>query len=170
MITTYRSFIDGTEVKFDRTTPESIDLQRFFSMSVDRGVEFAFMEVSSHSIDLHRVDYIDFDYLVFTNLSQDHLDYHGSIENYFEVKSRIFDTENSHYFGDGKAVINIDDSFGLRLFNSTGKRKVSYAIKNKDAALRASDISNSISGIRMKVEGKRLDEGSVHRDTPVRYF
>jgi len=151
MITTYRSFIDGKEVKFDRTTPESLDLQRYFRKSLDQGVQFSLMEVSSHSVDLHRVDYTDFDYLVFTNLSQDHLDYHGSIEDYFEVKSRLFDTDNKRFFGNGKAIINIDDSFGHRLFEETGKLKTSYAIKDKGALIRADNISNSIAGIDMDV-------------------
>jgi len=151
MITTYRSYIDGTEVKFDRTTPESVDLHRFFTAGRDRDVEFACMEVSSHSIDLHRVDYIDFDYIIFTNLTQDHLDYHGSIEKYFEVKSRLFDTGNHKCYGEGKAVINIDDSFGLRLFNGTDREKISYGIKDKKADVRAEDIQSSIAGIRMDI-------------------
>jgi UDP-N-acetylmuramoyl-L-alanyl-D-glutamate--2,6-diaminopimelate ligase len=151
MITTYKSFIDGTEVKFDRTTPESPDLQRFFSKSLDQGVQFALMEVSSHSVDLHRVDFIDFDYLVFTNLSQDHLDYHGNIENYFEVKSRLFDASNNRFFGNGKAIINIDDSFGRRLFEKSSRTKTSYAIDNIDASVKAENILNSIAGIKMDV-------------------
>ena len=152
-ITTYRSFIDGREVIFDRTTPESIELQRFFSRSLESGVEFACMEVSSHSIDLHRVDGIDFDFLVFTNLSQDHLDYHGSMEDYFEVKSRLFNTANRQYYGDGKAIINIDDSFGLRLFRQTGMKKTSYAINNEKARIRAADITSSVDGIKMVITG-----------------
>ena len=161
MITTYRSFIDGTEVKFDRTTPESVDLHRFFSRSREKGVRFVCMEVSSHSIDLHRVDYIDFDYLLFTNLSQDHLDYHGSMESYFEVKSRLFDTGNRHFFGEGKAVVNIDDGFGLKIFKNTGREKASYAIYNSHADIRAADITSSISGIKMKVKGQGVPEADI---------
>jgi len=155
IITTYRSYIDKKEVKFDRTTPESIDLQRFFAESVRAGVEHVCMEVSSHSIDLHRVDHIDFDYLIFTNLTQDHLDYHGTLESYFEVKSRLFDIKNSKLFGNGKAIINIDDSCGKKLFDMTGMRKTSYSINDPDVDIRASKISNSISGLKMMIEDNK---------------
>jgi len=158
MITTFKSFIGEDEMKFERTTPESIDLHRFFSRSRERGSVFVCMEVSSHSIDLHRVDHIGFNFLIFTNLSQDHLDYHGNIENYFEVKSRLFDARNNYNFGNGKVVINIDDSFGLRLFEDTGRKKVSYAINSRDADIKASDIISSISGIKMKIAGKNIEE------------
>jgi len=155
MITTYRSYIDRKEVKLDRTTPESIDLQRFFAESVKSEVQFVSMEVSSHSVDLHRVDHIDFDYLIFTNLTQDHLDYHVTIENYFEVKSRLFDTGNRGLFGRGRAIINIDDSFGRRLFDMTGMEKTSYSIKDPAADIKASDIISSISGLEMMIKGNK---------------
>ena len=155
IITTYRSYIDKKEVKFDRTTPESIDLQRFFAESVKAGVDFVGMEVSSHSIDLHRVDHIDFDYLIFTNLTQDHLDYHGTLESYFEVKSRLFDIKNSKLFGNGRAIINIDDSYGKKLFDMIGIRKTSYSINDPEADIRASKISNSISGLKMIIEDNK---------------
>lgn len=155
IITTYRSYIDKKEVKFDRTTPESIDLQRFFAESIKAGVEFVGMEVSSHSIDLHRVDHIDFDYLIFTNLTQDHLDYHGTLESYFEVKSRLFDIKNSKLFGDGRAIINIDDDYGKKLFDMSGMRKTSYSINDSGADIRASNISNSISGLKMMIRDNK---------------
>ncbi|MCD4670205.1 MAG: UDP-N-acetylmuramoyl-L-alanyl-D-glutamate--2,6-diaminopimelate ligase [Actinomycetia bacterium] len=152
MITTYRSYIDRKEVKLDRTTPESIDLQKFFAESVRSGVQFVSMEVSSHSVDLHRVDHIDFDYLIFTNLTQDHLDYHGTLENYFEVKSRLFNTGNRKLFGSGRAIINIDDSFGRRLFDMTGMERTSYSIDDHGADIRALEIISSISGLKMMVK------------------
>jgi len=152
IITTYRSYIGKKEVKFDRTTPESIDLQRFFAESVKEGIEYIGMEVSSHSIDLHRVDHIDFDYLIFTNLTQDHLDYHGTLESYFEVKSRLFDIKNRKLFGEGRAIINIDDNYGKKLFNMTGMKKISYSIDDPEADIRASEISNSISGLKMMIK------------------
>jgi UDP-N-acetylmuramoyl-L-alanyl-D-glutamate--2,6-diaminopimelate ligase len=158
IVTTYRSFIGRREIKFSRTTPESLDLQRFFAKSLKSGVKFTSMEVSSHSIDLHRVDHIDFDYLVFTNLSQDHLDYHRTIEKYFEAKSRIFNIKNRKIYGSGRAIINIDDNYGKRLFGMTGLEKTSFSINNPGADIRASDISNSVSGIDMviKIKDKKI--------------
>jgi UDP-N-acetylmuramoyl-L-alanyl-D-glutamate--2,6-diaminopimelate ligase len=93
-----------------RTTPESADLQAIFAEMIERGVEAAVMEVSSHAIDLHRVDGVRFAVAAFTNLSQDHLDYHQSMEEYYAVKRRLF-TDLS----EGPAVINVDDPAGETL-------------------------------------------------------
>jgi len=95
LITTVESFLDDRKVYFDRTTPESADLNDFFSKSRDKKVDYACMEVSSHSIDLHRIDFLKFNYLVFTNLSQDHLDYHKDMESYFYAKKKLFLREKS---------------------------------------------------------------------------
>ncbi len=164
IITTYKSFIGNREIKFSRTTPESLDLQRFFAESLKSGVKFVSMEVSSHSIDLHRVDYIDFDYLIFTNLSQDHLDYHKTIGKYFEAKSRIFDVKNRKFYGSGRAIINIDDGYGKRLFDITGLEKISFSINNPGADVRGSDISNSISGIDMLI---KIKDKNIRISTPL---
>ena len=80
LITTVESYILDDLVKFNRTTPESLELNVFFRKSVKKNVTHTTMEVSSHAIDLHRIDYISFHSFVFTNLTQDHLDYHKSIK------------------------------------------------------------------------------------------
>ncbi|MDO8963309.1 MAG: UDP-N-acetylmuramoyl-L-alanyl-D-glutamate--2,6-diaminopimelate ligase [Coriobacteriia bacterium] len=98
-----------------RTTPESRDLQELLANMADSGVEIVAMEVSSHAIDLHRVDAIRFAVAAFTNLSQDHLDYHGTLEEYFSVKSRLFDGMDV-----GSRVVNIDDTYGRRLAEQAG--------------------------------------------------
>lgn len=152
IISTFKSYIDQREVYMDRTTPESLDLQRFFSESLKNGIEYVCMEVSSHSIDLHRVDHIEFDYFVFTNLSQDHLDYHGTIAEYYEIKSRLFNPSYRKLFGGRSAVINLDDSFGKELYGMTDLKKISYSIDDRRADIRASDISSSITGTRMVLE------------------
>lgn len=90
-----------------RTTPESSDLQALLARMVDEGVSAVSMEVSSHAIDLHRVDAVWFAVAAFTNLTQDHLDYHHTIEEYFSVKKRLFTD-----FGIGARVVNIDDPSG----------------------------------------------------------
>lgn len=119
----------GDEVlDVERTTPESLDLQRLFASMVDAGVEAAAMEVSSHAIDLARVEACDFNALVFTNLSQDHLDYHETIEEYFEVKKSIFErtaaTEVAH-------IINADDQFGRRIIDEVGSGQIRFSCKDK---------------------------------------
>jgi UDP-N-acetylmuramoyl-L-alanyl-D-glutamate--2,6-diaminopimelate ligase len=93
-----------------RTTPESADLQALLADMVAEGVDAMVMEVSSHAIDLHRVDDVRFAVAAFTNLSQDHLDYHSTLEEYFAVKKRLFTD-----FGPGSAVVDIDDPAGVAL-------------------------------------------------------
>ncbi|MCJ7666641.1 MAG: UDP-N-acetylmuramoyl-L-alanyl-D-glutamate--2,6-diaminopimelate ligase, partial [Actinobacteria bacterium] len=161
MISTFRSYIDEKEVYMNRTTPESLDLQRFFADSLKSGVEYVCMEVSSHSIDLHRVDHIDFDYFVFTNLSQDHLDYHRTIAEYFEVKSRLFNPLYRKLFGGRSAVINLDDNFGKELYGMTDLKKISYSIDDRSADIRASDLSSSTNGISMVLKRKNKKDMEI---------
>ncbi|MDO8915365.1 MAG: UDP-N-acetylmuramoyl-L-alanyl-D-glutamate--2,6-diaminopimelate ligase [Coriobacteriia bacterium] len=98
-----------------RTTPESRDLQELFARMVADGVDTVAMEVSSHAIDLHRVHGVCFAVAAFTNLSQDHLDYHGTMEEYFAVKSRLFSE-----LGARSRVVCVDDEAGSRLAAMTG--------------------------------------------------
>jgi UDP-N-acetylmuramoyl-L-alanyl-D-glutamate--2,6-diaminopimelate ligase len=93
-----------------RTTPEAIDLQRTFREMLDGGDRSCAMEASSHASVLHRLDRVRFRVLVFTNLSQDHLDFHGDMESYFEAKRRLFFTEPRPV-----AVVNVGDEYGRRL-------------------------------------------------------
>ena len=110
VIGTVGTRIAGVHRESVRTTPESADLQALFAEMLTQGVEAAVMEVSSHAIDLHRVDSVRFAVAAFTNLSQDHLDYHSTLEEYFAVKRRLF-TE----FDRGMAVVDIDDPAGVAL-------------------------------------------------------
>ncbi|MGI9641497.1 MAG: UDP-N-acetylmuramoyl-L-alanyl-D-glutamate--2,6-diaminopimelate ligase [Acidimicrobiia bacterium] len=100
----------GTPVPLNRTTPESSDLQRLLGAMRDDGVESVAMEVSSHALDLHRADAIVFTSAGFTNLSQDHLDFHGTMEEYFASKAKLFAGDRTK-----SAVINLDDAYGPRL-------------------------------------------------------
>ena len=110
VIGTLGARIDGVPVPLKRTTPESSDLQRLLASMRDADVGTVFMEVSSHALDLHRADAIVFDVGAFTNLSQDHLDFHGTMEAYFEAKQQLFaDGRTNH------AVVNIGDAAGIRL-------------------------------------------------------
>jgi UDP-N-acetylmuramoyl-L-alanyl-D-glutamate--2,6-diaminopimelate ligase len=106
--------IGTTPIPTARTTPEATDLQRILGTMRDAGVRVVLIEVSSHAIELHRTDAIHFSVVGFTNLSQDHLDFHGDMEAYFAVKSRLFDPEISDH-----GVINIGDPWGERLHLAT---------------------------------------------------
>jgi UDP-N-acetylmuramyl-tripeptide synthetase len=113
----------------ERTTPESADLQRLFETMVRSGVTAAVMEVSSHAIDLMRVEACEFNAIVFTNLSQDHLDYHGTMEEYFSVKKRIFDDTIG---SDVSHIINIDDEYGRKLVVEHSRvNQIRYSVKEK---------------------------------------
>jgi UDP-N-acetylmuramoyl-L-alanyl-D-glutamate--2,6-diaminopimelate ligase len=139
----------GDEVlPVDRTTPESADLQYLFARMAESGVKAAVMEVSSHAIDLMRVEACEFDVVVYTNLSQDHLDYHGTMEEYFSVKKRIFDDTAdcgvSH-------IINIDDEFGRRLEVHGGVNQIRYSVKEK-VELNAAEIELRSDGSKFVLE------------------
>jgi UDP-N-acetylmuramoyl-L-alanyl-D-glutamate--2,6-diaminopimelate ligase len=155
LITTVQSFIGGYEVFFSRTTPESLDLNDFFYKSKNRKVQTACMEVSSHAVDLHRIDYLNFEYLIFTNLSQDHLDYHKDMRNYFSTKKKLFLKENRSLYGGKKAIINIDDFYGKEIFRDTDLDKLSYSLEPGEADIWPTGIKNSISGIKMTINTSR---------------
>ncbi len=125
----------------ERTTPESLDIQKFLREMIERGCQSCVMEVSSHALDQDRVRGVDFDGAVFTNLTQDHLDYHHDLENYFHAKSLLFSRLTSHSF----AVVNIDDAFGVRLQNQTPAQWVSYGFSSK-AMVRAQNVNLSAKG------------------------
>ena len=110
MVGTTGASVDGRPVPIARTTPEAPDLHRLLARMRDEGVQAAALEVSSHALDQHRVDGIVFDVAIFTNLSQDHLDFHGNMEAYFEAKARLFTPEHAR-----RAVVNADDPAGRRL-------------------------------------------------------
>lgn len=97
-----------------RTTPEAPDLQARLAELRDGGVELVAMEVSSHALALHRVDGTWFSAVAFTNLSQDHLDFHGDLDSYYAAKARLFATDRA-----GIAVVNVDDEWGARLAGET---------------------------------------------------
>jgi UDP-N-acetylmuramoyl-L-alanyl-D-glutamate--2,6-diaminopimelate ligase len=150
-ITTIESFILDKKISFDRTTPGSLELNRFSRESVESGAEFLTMEVSSHAIDLHRIDFLDFDFFIFTNLTQDHLDYHENMLNYFETKKRLFIKEYRELYSGRGAVINADDVYGRQLLNETDLKTLSYSVNSRDADIVAESISSSTRGIEMDV-------------------
>jgi len=109
LLGTIEARVGGERRGVVRTTPEAIDLQRTFREMLDAGDRSCAMEASSHASQLHRLDRVRFAALVFTNLSQDHLDFHGDMESYFEAKRRLFDADRP------PAAVNIGDEYGRRL-------------------------------------------------------
>ena len=132
LIGTVETRIGSTRMDSARTTPESADLQRLLAEMRDSGVDAVSMEVSSHAIDLHRVDATRFAVAAFTNLTQDHLDYHHTLEEYAAVKRRLF-TE----FDVNARVVDIDDAFG-RLIADRDSRVIGVG-RASDALVRIAD-------------------------------
>ena len=146
LLGTVKSVIGGAERPVERTTPEAIDLQRTFREMLDGGDVACAMEVSSHALDLHRADAIHFAVAIFTNLTQDHLDFHGTMEEYFQAKRRLF-TER----GPRHAVINVDDPYGARLAEQIPDA-ITFAV-DREATYRASDVATDLTGSRFTVHG-----------------
>lgn len=153
---TYR--IDGEEIPVSRTTPEAPDLQAILSDMVAAGVEAAAMEVSSHALDLHRVDGCEFAVAIFTNLTQDHLDWHGSMEGYYRSKRRLFLPPPGSFISTGAAAVNLDDPWGGRLLEEMeGKGFTFGAVQPGD--LRGKLLESDLHGSRVELShgGSGLD-------------
>jgi len=144
---TYR--IGGEEREAARTTPEASDLQAMLREMVDRGCGACSMEVSSHALSLRRVDGMRFSAGIFTNLTRDHLDYHGDMPSYFAAKRRLFEMLPS----DAPAAINLDDPYGKRLCDVVA-RPVTYAI-NQPADVTPGPLSFSMDGLDFEVRTPR---------------
>jgi UDP-N-acetylmuramoyl-L-alanyl-D-glutamate--2,6-diaminopimelate ligase len=115
--------IGGETLPAGRTTPEALEVQRDLALMLETGDKAAVMEVSSHALDLGRVLGVDFRAVAFTNLTQDHLDYHGDLESYFAAKSRLFLDDDFKRLRP-VAVINIDDPYGRRLASNCGRERL----------------------------------------------
>jgi len=144
------------------TTPESIDLFRLIGKAGARPPKAVVMEVSSHSLALDRVGGLVFDVAVFTNLTQDHLDFHQTMENYYQAKKRLF---TDFLKKDGCCVVNIDDPYGKRLAVEIGGRRCATFGKSADADVRIVDAECSWDGttIELDARGKRLRIASALR-------
>lgn len=125
-----------------RTTPESPDLQRVLARWRDEGVEIVAMEVSSHALDQHRVDAMRFSVAVFTNLSRDHLDYHGTMESYFETKARLFESGRCQV-----AVVNLDSPYGRLLADASTVPCDGYSLEEVE------DLELSVDGSSFRWAG-----------------
>jgi len=165
MLTTVEYRIGETSQEAIRTTPEASDTNRFLRQAVDAGSKMAVMEASSQAIDLHRCDGLRFEVAVFTNLTQDHLDYHGTMEQYFEAKAKLFDGS----LGDVPvaSVVNIDDEWGQKLvrqLRSAGQRAVTTG-QDSDADITGKNIDVSL--IRGTSFDLETSIGSVRITSPL---
>ena len=157
LIGTLGSRIDGREIPGERTTPEAIEVQKLLGSMVAEGVSLAVMEVSSHAMDLGRVAGCEFDVGIFTNLTQDHLDYHKTMEDYLYAKSKLF----SNLVGKKQpkiSILNGDDPSFSKLSQASSAPVVSYGIDN-EADYRAENVEVTSEGVHFVVRfrGSRQD-------------
>jgi UDP-N-acetylmuramoyl-L-alanyl-D-glutamate--2,6-diaminopimelate ligase len=153
LLGTVTSVVGGVEHAVARTTPEAIDLQATFAAMRDAGDTHCVLEVSSHALALGRADAIHWAAAIFTNLTQDHLDFHPTMDDYFAAKRRLFEA------APGVAVVNIDDRYGARLaaeLRDELPRLVTVGIASEDADLRATQIESSFGGSVFTAGGMRL--------------
>lgn len=144
IIGTIGNIIDGELIKTENTTPESTIIQKSLRDMVDANVDSCVMEVSSHSLDLKRVEDCNFDVGVFTNLSRDHLDYHETLENYFEAKLKLF------FMTKRANIINNDDSYGAEIVNRIANLNtptITYGIEKKSDIF-ATNIDYHLEGVK----------------------
>lgn len=145
LVGTIRYVMGERTIPADRTTPEATDLQEMLAGMAHAGCAAAVMEVSSHSLVQERVRGVEFDEAVFTNLTQDHLDYHGTVENYYAAKRMLF-TDYCSGAKACRAIVNLDDAFGARLLKECACReKIAYG-ESPGAQVRPERISLGAEG------------------------
>jgi len=159
LLGTVRQVVGGVEEGVERTTPEAIDLQAAFRRMLEAGDRACAMEVSSHALALHRADAIHFDVALFTNLTQDHLDFHHTMEEYFESKRLLFE------MGPGTSVVNVDDPYGRRLAEDL--ECVTFSATGAEADFAAHDVSYDAAGAQFVVKypptGRNVNPGLTFR-------
>ncbi len=138
----------------ENTTPDSCKINETIKNFIEKGAKYIAMEVSSHGIDLHRVDNLDFNTAVFTNLTPEHLDYHKNMEDYFQAKLRFFtDILPSSCKEHVGAVINIDDLFGMRISEKINDKLnvVTYSLSNNSADIYYEKFQTKLKGTKAKI-------------------
>ncbi len=151
LLSTIRIMVDEKEYPTLHTTPDALTINKYLAMMNEEGVEFCFMEASSHGIDQKRTSGLLFAGAIFTNLTHDHLDYHKSFAEYRDAKKKLFDDLPKTAF----AISNIDDKNGLVMLQNTRAKKYTYALKSY-ADYRAQILENQFSGQLLKIENNEL--------------
>jgi len=151
LLSTVKIMVGDKEFKTTHTTPDSLTINKYLSEMNDEGVEFCFMEVSSHGIHQNRTEGLVFEGGIFTNLSHDHLDYHNTFAEYRDVKKQFFDQLPTKSF----ALVNVDDKNGLVMLQNTKARKITYALKSY-ADYKAQILENQFSGLLLKLNDNEV--------------
>ena len=151
LLSTVANYIDGAVFHATHTTPDPISLNEMLKKMVDAGCEYAFMEVSSHAIHQKRISGLKFEGGIFTNITQDHLDYHKTMAEYLKAKKMFFDNLPETAF----ALTNIDDKNGLVMLQNTKAKKHTYSVQSL-ADYKAKIIEKHFDGTAIEINGKEL--------------
>ena len=151
LLSTIENIVNREVIPSTHTTPDPIELNTLLQQMVDKGCEFAFMEVSSHSVAQDRIAGLHFAGGIFTNLTHDHLDYHKTMANYRNAKKKFFDGLPQSAF----ALTNLDDKNGAFMLQNTQARKLSYALKH-DADFKGVIMESHFNGMLLKVNGTEM--------------
>lgn len=151
LLSTVHNIIHHTVVPATHTTPDAISLHRLLRDMADVGCAYVFMEASSHAIHQKRIAGLQIAGAIFTNITHDHLDYHGTFDNYLKAKKALFDQLSK----DAWALINIDDKHGHVMIQNTRAKVYSYALQSP-ADYKARVLENSFSGLLMHIDGEEL--------------
>lgn len=147
LVGTVAYLIGNERIEATHTTPGAVELQGLFKKMADAASDTAVMEVSSHALALDRTAGCEFGTAVFTNLTQDHLDFHADMEDYFQAKLRLF----AGLGPEGRAIVNLDDPYGTRVAEATRARVWTYAV-DRPADLHAGDVRISLGGLRFTAQ------------------
>jgi UDP-N-acetylmuramoyl-L-alanyl-D-glutamate--2,6-diaminopimelate ligase len=151
LLSTVVNKIGSNEIHSTHTTPDPVALNHLLSEMVENGCTHCFMEVSSHSIIQHRITGLSFNGGIFTNITHDHLDYHGSFKEYIKAKKLFFDGLPSAAF----SLSNLDDKNGLVMLQNTKARKITYSLKSV-SDFKTKIIENQISGLVLSIDGTEV--------------
>ena len=149
LLSTVCNYVDDEAIPTDHTTPDPHTLHALMAQMVEAGCEYAFMEVSSHSIAQDRISGLDFDGGIFTNLTRDHLDYHKTVENYLKAKKKFFDDLPAKAF----ALTNLDDKSGMVMLQNTAAKKQTYSLREL-ADFKGKIIESHFEGTEMQINNR----------------
>ncbi len=152
LLSTVCNYVDTRAIEAAQTTPDQITINKLLSEMIEAGCDYAFMEVSSHAADQHRIDGLNFTGGIFSNLTRDHLDYHKTVENYLNAKKKFFDLLPKDAF----ALVNIDDKAGKVMIQNTKANKYTYSLR-EIADFRAKIIESRLNGTLISFNSKEVE-------------
>ncbi|MEI8086954.1 MAG: UDP-N-acetylmuramoyl-L-alanyl-D-glutamate--2,6-diaminopimelate ligase [Paludibacter sp.] len=158
LLSTVCNYVNDLAIEATHTTPDALALNELLAQMVDAGCEYAFMEVSSHSVDQRRIAGLDFDGGVFTNITRDHIDYHLTFENYLKAKKQFFDELSADAF----ALTNADDKNGLVMLQNSKAKKYTYSLRTL-ADFKTRIIEHGFEGMLLEMNDREVNVSFIGR-------